>query len=160
MGKSNIGITEYMSTNEYSKTNMPAEVKDWIVKIDKFLVDTGCRAETYTWGMGIGGRFPYISRKSQKPVCIIYINPDGCSIAIGGNHFLFPNETSVNSILGELPENILPDVRKRIENYDSHNPRFDFELNEKVEFEILKKWIEYETAWKPEKKSIKPTTAE
>ena len=107
MGKSNISI------NEYAKSKLSNELKEWIAVIDKFMIDNGCKAESFLWGMGAGGRFPYTSRKSKKPVCIIYINPDnGCSIALGGNHFIHPNQTNVRNILDELPQNMLDDVMK------------------------------------------------
>jgi hypothetical protein len=62
---------------------------------------------------GTNGRFSYISQKSKKPVCIIYISPDSdCRAALGGNHFIHPNHTCADNILDELPKVMLDFIMK------------------------------------------------
>ena len=177
MAKSNVDI------KEYAETRLPEEVKNWIAAIDKFMVENGCKVDASITMRGTNGRFSYTSRKSRKPVCIVYISPDGCTIALQGNHFIHPNHTSVNNILDELPKNMLDTVMKGafgscaaacinpdysvnlafkctygvadvfahngVKSFSCrHNPRFHFALDETADFEMLKKWIEYEIAWK------------
>jgi len=100
MAKIKVQITEYIA-----ETQVPKKVKDWVIAIDKFMLDSGCRVEGFA-----SGRFQYTSRKSKKSVCVIYVGADGCGISMRGNHFVLPNDTSVNNILDELPETKLNSV--------------------------------------------------
>jgi hypothetical protein len=160
MPKSNICISEY------AKTRVPQETADWLAEIDDFLISNNCKAETSVTMKGTHGRFSYTSRKSKKTVCIMYITPDDRRISVRGNHFVEPNESCVNNILDELPKGLYDYVMKGAgreghivspiyfvhNGVRSHrckeNPGWNFDLYDTANYGILRKWIEYEIAWK------------
>ena len=101
MAKSNV------TTNEYANS-LPPEVKEGIAKLDKLMLEVGCRvaAGVVSNSKRTDGKFSYTSRKSKKTVCIINIGTSGCNISLRANHFIHPNNTNTGNILDELPEDV------------------------------------------------------
>ena len=107
MAKSNVCINEYANS-------LSLEIREWLAKIDKLMIDNGCRTTTgiVSNSKRTDGKFTYTSKKSKKTICIINIGTSGCNISLRANHFMYPNHTNIGNILDELPENILSYVMK------------------------------------------------
>ena len=144
----------------------PAEIKDWIVGVDKFLTENGCKIDalTNTPNTGTGVVFTYTYRQNNKRICRIYMGAEGCKAFPYGHHFVYDN-----SILTELPESMLdamsygenectgcatkrPDLITHSFRY-THKSKsynkcrrfgFGFSLDNADERELLNKWIEME----------------
>ena len=156
------------SASEFANSQ-PIEIRDWVVDIEKLLMENGCRISCFFLSNTNGdGSFSYISQKGKKTVCRIAMGITGCLIEIRGNHFV--NE---NNILPELPEEMLSVVKSGgCGDCAANNPNFKscrhggpikfiyngedlercafggyvFELNDQKKRELLKKWLELELA--------------
>ena len=169
--------------NEYANSQ-PQEVREWLAKIDKLMINSGCRVDSKVVSNSkrTDGRFSYASKKSKKTVCIIKIGTSGCNISLRGNHFIHPN--GKGNILDELPGDMFSVVRRRGScgcrnlNYSinlNHDcvhgvaglytykdetfvnclySGFDFALNETANFDMLTKWIALEAAFDGEIKQL------
>ncbi|MCL2421196.1 MAG: hypothetical protein FWD03_05000, partial [Defluviitaleaceae bacterium] len=85
----------------------PSEIRDWVVDIEKLLIDNGCKISCFFLSNTNGdGSFSYTSKKGKKTVCRIAMGVQGSLIEIRGNHFA--NE---KNILPELPERMLDIVK-------------------------------------------------
>ena len=156
------------SAAEFANSQSP-EIRDWIIDLEKFLIDNGCKIVTFFLSNTDGsGSFAYASRKSNKTVCRIQMGISGSKIVLKGNHF-----ANKNNILSELPENMLnvvrnvrgcgickeksPDTFGYCRHGGAYKFKFDgndyeccvfegytFSLNNASERELIKKWIEYE----------------
>ena len=107
MAKSNITINQYACS-------LSPEIREWLAKIDKLMLDNGCRTASgvVSNSKRNDGKFTYTSKKSKKTVCIINIGTSGCFISLRANHFIHPNGTCAGNILDKLPENIFNFVIK------------------------------------------------
>lgn len=158
----------------------PQVVRDWILKMDKFMHNAGCRVQGKVVSNKVrtDAQFVYTSKKTKKTVCHINIGTSGCNISLRGYHFMFSGG-GVN-IMDEFPQ--LAERRPfscgcRKPDY-SINPRsacvhgiagtytykgeiyakcaysgFDYELNESTNFPMLTRWVELESTFDGE---IKP----
>ena len=136
----------------------PPEVKDWILDMDKFLTDGGCKSS-----MDAKNTFTYTSKKSKKMVCKISIDPSGCTIR--------PN-TNCGDLAIDFPEIMLAEMRggRGCGTCAEKNPDFvqcrhggpfelayngekfqrcryygfNFSADNAIVREVLKKWIELE----------------
>lgn len=149
-------------------TSCPSEIKDWIVNLDKFLLENGCKVVAKGMKIlyrGIGS-FEYTSRKTKLKVCLIDIRLTGSRIILYGNHF-----AASDSIIEELPEEMLQIVKHnkgcqpcggptkcvmmgRYYQFTHNNEEylccgggFKFELNESANLKLLRAWVEKETSW-------------
>jgi hypothetical protein len=169
--------------NEFA-SSQPQKVKEWLVMIDKFMLDGRCRIDSKVVSNSkrIDGRFSYTSKKTKKTVCIIIIGSSGCKISLRGNHFIHPN--SKGNILDELPADMFSVVKKRKScgcrnsdhsinyNYDCVHgvcglyiykkktfvtclySGFDFALDDTTNFDMLTKWIVLESSFGGEIKQL------
>ena len=177
MAKSNVTINEYANS-------LSPKIRDWLAKVDKFMLDNGCRTNSNVVNNSkrTDGKFIYTSKKTKKTVCIINIGTSRCNISLRGNHFIHPN--GKGNILDELPEDMFSIVRGRKScgcrntdhsinaNYDCvHGVAglytykgemlvsclyggFDFTLNETANFDMLTKWIILEASFDGEVKNL------
>jgi len=154
------------SASEFA-TSQPAEIRDWIVDVEKLLMSNGCKISCFFLSNTNGdGSFSYISQKGKKTVCRIAMGVTGSLVEIRGNHFI--NE---QNILSELPENMLSVVQSGgCGGCAENNPNFKscrhggpfkftyngenlercafggyvFKLDSSAERKLLKRWIEME----------------
>ena len=140
----------------------PPAVKDWLIEMDKLLMDSGCKA-----AVDSKGNFTYTAKQTKKIICRITIKETGCLIRPNTS-----NVTSANSIAPKLPENMLNIMRSTrgcggcekknpnfiqcshggpyrltYENEDFESCRyvgFNFEIEDASNRNVLKKWIELE----------------
>ena len=143
----------------------PAEIKDWIIGIDKMLTEGGCKA-----AVDNKGNFTYTSKQSKKIVCRITMNEFGCLIRPNTNIAI-----SSDAIDAELSESMLDAMRgargcggcakknpnfvqcghggayKFIQGGESFEScrfvGFNFALDDAKERELLKKWLECELTY-------------
>jgi len=167
-----MGFTNIENAVNSIVSEQPAEVKDWIIDIDKLLVEHGCKVKFKDYGERRGGvMFDYHSKKAKTRVCTIRIGTtlkgtSGCKVAVQGNHF-----PTRYSIVNELPEQMLMQLKNSRDCRPCADPRrclmtgryyefsldgksvlccgngFTFKLNEDAEFGLLQKWIENELNW-------------
>ena|GEM_PF-1920307 len=153
--------------NDYATSCSP-DVKDWIVSLDKFLLEHGCKVVAK--GMKIlyrgNGSFEYTSKKTKLKICHIDIRIAGSRITLYGNHF-----AETDNIIAKLPDEMLQvlinnkgcqpcgGATKCVmvgryfpftynhQEYISCGGGFRYELNENTNLQLLKKWIEKELDW-------------
>jgi len=139
------------------------EVREWILDIDRLLIDDGCKV------VGDSNYFTYTKRKTKKMICKIYLRITGGEIRPNANHLAGGQQTY------EFTENMLEHMRggrgcglcadndpnfvhcahggPYCITYDGEYfercryQGFNFPLDNAAEREILKKWIEAELAW-------------
>ena len=160
-----VNIADYANTQ-------PSEIKEWVVNLDKLLVQT-CKTVGRSQYSLCGGVFEYTSRETKNLVCKVNLLARNCTIIPNANHF----EDSSN-ILVELTESMFNTMRSRNKAcracLEINNPvfvkcmsggephrfshggedfelcryaGFEFTLNNSKEREVLRKWIEIELAW-------------
>ena len=138
------------------------EVRDWVLNIDKFLTDSGCKV------VGDSNSFTYSLKKTKKQICKIYLSITGAVIRPNVNHLADGRQAY------KFTENMLEHMRGGrgcgicAENdpsfvhcrhggpyciaYDGEYfercryQGFNFPLDDAKEREIIKKWIEAEIA--------------
>ena len=162
---------KHMANAAEFANSQPPDLKSWIICLEKFLMDNGCKIVTFSLSnTNGGGSFAYASRKSNRTVCRINMGISGSEIVLKGNHF-----GDKNNILSELPESMLnvvksvrgcgdcearnPDTFKYCRHGGAYKFSYDgsdyeccvfegytFSLSEASaeERELLKKWIRYE----------------
>jgi hypothetical protein len=141
-----------------------AEIKEWIIGMDGFLLENGCKVLGEINQFTGGAYFSYTSKKSKSAVCRFNMGITGCTVNLKGNHLANPN-----NILKELPPNMLAQMmvndrvcsaegtpkcqheRYRFTYNDETYYRcryagFHFSLEHAGERELIQKWIEYELA--------------
>lgn len=149
-------------------TSCQVDIKHWIVNLDKFLLENGCKVVAK--GMKIlyrgNGSFEYTSKKTKLKICHIDIRIAGAQITLYGNHF-----AETDNIINELPDDMLHIVKNNkgckpcsgpmtctmvgryfpfTQNNQEHlccGGGFRYELNENTDLQLLKKWIEKELDW-------------
>jgi len=154
------------SASEFA-SSQSLEIRDWIIDIEKLLVNKGCKISCFFLSNTNGdGSFSYISQKGKKTVCRVAMGVTGSLVEIRGNHFI-----NKQNILPELPENMLSVVKSgRCGRCAEGNPNFKscrhggpfkftyngenlercafggyvFKLNNSMERELIKRWIEME----------------
>jgi len=94
MAKSNISVKDF--SNGSFSPKLSGKLKKRIIAIDTFLTENDCKVEASTTGNGANGRFMYTQRKNKKNICVMYLENESF-IAIGGNHFIQPNDSCVNN---------------------------------------------------------------
>lgn len=137
--------------------SLSPEKRDWIVDLDKFLLENGCR---------IGGEikdaavFTYTSRKTKKWVCMLEFRQKGFVVKLNCH-----TAKSLDSVAKTLPDSVLTVLRHdgcgcggacpfgpfRIshggeEFVSCRFEGFPFSLENAEERDVLKKWIELEIA--------------
>lgn|GEM_PF-130378 len=144
----------------------PPEIKDWIVSIDKFLTDNGCKVNCEFNDFSASIIFTYILRKNNEKVCKIYMGIEGCMAMPYGHHF-----ANKDNILTYLPESMLDTMsnnkkcsgcasknpngvvhavrfkHKEINHIKCHHFGFGFPLDKASERKLIEKWLELELAW-------------
>jgi len=93
----------------------PAEIQDWVVKMDKLLLDHGCKS-----AVDAKGNFTYTSKQSGKIVCRIALGETECTVRPNTN-----NATNSNA-MGSIPENMLAIMRnaRGCGGCEKKNPNF------------------------------------
>jgi len=146
----------------------PPEIRDWVVNLEKHLIENGCKISCFSLSSTTGGgSFSYVSRKNKKTVCSINMGILGCEISIHGNHF-----SNERNILAELPENMLNFIKigrsvcgkmqepnfkckhggqfKFIHGGETFEickwGGFNFALDSESDLELYNKWIDMELA--------------
>jgi len=140
----------------------PPEIKDWIIKTDKLLIDGGCKA-----AVDNKGNFTYTSKLTKKIICRITMGESGCSIRPNTNH-----AASSHNITAKLSQSMLDIMRntRGCGGCAKKNPNFieckhggpyqfaqDDEKFESCRFvgfnfsldndrDLLEKWVEHELA--------------
>jgi len=80
--------------------HQPAEIKDWIVKTDHLLMNSGCKA-----AVDAKGNFTYTSKHNKKIICRITMTETGCSVRPNTN-----NAVDLSN-MAMLPESMLNIMR-------------------------------------------------
>ena len=142
----------------------PSEIKDWIIRMDKLLISSGCKAT-----VDDKGNFTYTSKQNKKIVCRITMGEAGCTVRPNTN---YANNSS--NIKAKLPDDMLSIMRnvrgcggcaKKNPNFIqckhggpflfSHNSEnfescrfvgFNFMVDEPSYRDFLEKWLEIELA--------------
>jgi hypothetical protein len=133
---------------------LPPEKRDWVQRLDAFLLENGCRVS------GDDAVFTYTSRKSKKWVCILEFRQTGFKIKINCN-----SAKKLDGAAPELPGCTLASLRSdgcgcggacpsgpfRIshggeEFVSCRYVGFKFPLDDAGEREVVKKWITLELA--------------
>jgi len=154
------------SAREFANSQ-PPEIRDWIIDVEKLLIDNGCKISCFFLSNTNGdGSFSYVSPKGKKTVCRIAMGVAGSLVEIRGNHF-----NNERTILPELPENMLDVVKSdKCGKCAEGNPNFIscrhggpfkfayngenlercafggyiFKLDNPTERELIKKWLKME----------------
>jgi hypothetical protein len=95
--------TELMLSDRVN--TLPPDIKQWLTETDQFLLANGCRVTGDKSGVSA---IEYISKKSKKWVCKLYIDVTGCRLR--------PNIESMRDaghITLELPETMLCVMREK-----------------------------------------------
>jgi len=123
MAKVKVDINEYASSQ-------PPQVKEWLSKIDNFMIDNNCRvvSSVVSNKKRTDGKFVYTSKRTKKSVCIINIGTSGNYISMRGNHFIHP--IGKGNILDELPEDIFDFVMEGVGCGLGHCLNLDFSVNQ------------------------------
>lgn len=144
----------------------PAEIKEWIIGMDKFLIDNNCKLSSEINNFNLNIILTYTSRTTNKDICKISMGIEGCKAFVYGRHFA--NEDNILPHLTDSMLDILTDGRhectgcatKRPDLVE-HNIRytlneksyrrcrgkgFGFPLNKAEVREIIDKWIVMELA--------------
>ena len=155
------------NASEYAN-GQPPEIRDWIIDIEKLLINNGCKISSFYLSNSNGeGSFGYVSHKG-KTICRITMGITGSAIEIRGHHF-----GNKENILSELPESML-NVVKNVSGCggcEARNPDtfvkcrhggawkftlegkeyeccvfggFIFPLNIAEERELIRRWVELE----------------
>jgi len=158
------------------------DIKEWITSIDQMLISRGCKKK-FVKSLHVGSGDEYYYKKTNIRICRIVANESDCFITLHGNHFSTPY-----CIVDELPKNMLYPLKNQRGCRPCTDPRtctmagngeryyeftldgknylccgggFRYNLDEAVDLELLKKWIEAELRWfesglntYPEKKII------
>ena len=158
------------SLDKFAGSEHP-DVKEWIIAIDKLLLERNCKIKFKYYGRG-GTLFDFYSKKAKARVCRIYIGNTlgyfgkGCTLNLQGNHFATPY-----SIVNELPEDILYVLRNSRNCRPCRDPRkcamtgkyyefslgdkqylccgdgFKYVLNGQTPFDLFTKWVKNELQW-------------
>lgn len=131
---------------------LPTEKRDWVIGLDKFLTENGCRID------GDNAVFTYTSRKSKKWVCILEFKQTGFVIKLNCNY-----ANSLDSAASKLPDCTLASLRSdgcgcggsckfgpfkithgSEEFISCRFVGFRFSLDNADERKVVKKWIELE----------------
>ena len=93
MSKKNEMFTELVNSQ-------PAEIKDWVIKMDKLLTDSSCKS-----AVDNKGNFTYTSKQSGKIVCRITLGEGDCQIR--------PNTINAKSSnnMANIPDSMLEIMR-------------------------------------------------
>ena len=123
MAKVKVDINEYASSQ-------PPQVRAWISKIDKFMIENNCRvvSSVVSNKKRTDGKFTYTSKRTKKSVCIINFGTSGDYISMRGNHFIHPN--GKENILDELPEDVFDFVMKGVGCGLGHCLNLDYSVNQ------------------------------
>jgi len=79
----------------------PPEIKEWVTKIDKMLIGSGCKV-----AVDDKGNFTYTCKASKKIICRITMGEAGCRVR---PNTIYANNSS--SIKPDLPGNMLDIMR-------------------------------------------------
>ena len=111
----------------------PPAVMEWVLDIDRWLVNNGCGIEKEKSNYHTEVRFTYTVKKGKKKmtVCSIHVDVNRCYITLHNHHF-----TGENSLLSELLDTI--------QYNKSGDNGFVFTLNESAPLDLFRKWIEME----------------
>lgn len=146
--------------NEYVNAQ-PPKMREQLISLNKLLINE-CRVSGEISNGTTEGKFSYVSRKNKRAVCTIRMDIFGCSIKLNGYHFDNPN-----NIVAELPDSMIETMKKCIRHCEgcsggkkrfhyTHKGKnysnclhggFEFEIDDALDIELIKKWIKLELAF-------------
>jgi len=147
--------------NEFIK-HQPLDIRNWIVKVDKLLIDNDCKASVDN-----KGNFTYKSKENDKIVCRITLGETYCTIRPNTN-----NANNSDNMTNSFPDNMLEIMRntRGCGGCAAKNPNFtqckhggpykfkhgneefegcrfvgfNFALNETRNYDVLEEWLRTE----------------
>ena len=78
-------VSQTITMNDVLGTQ-PPEMQEWLVQLDSFLLNNGCKVAGDSKDSSLGGRFKYTSKKSKKAVCTLTVHVSGNTVKLPGNH--------------------------------------------------------------------------
>ena len=84
--------------------SLPLQAREWIVDIDDWLAENGCKAESKKDNLSTDTTFIYTTVKGKKKVevCRVFISVHGCSMSISGDTYPIDEETDFEKLRGYI----------------------------------------------------------